>query len=67
MLGAWEILSNQPRRETARARVTSRVIEIERALFTDVLEDHFEFAADYLGKLCRRVVELRSSLDQASS
>ena len=67
MLGAWEILSNQPRRETAQARTPSRVLEIEQALFTDVLEDHFEFAVDYLGKLCRRVVELRSSLDRADS
>ena len=60
MLGAWEIFSQQPRRETARAIETSRIIEIDRMLFIDVMEDHFEFAIDYLQKLCRRLVELRT-------
>ena len=60
MLGGWEIFSFDPRRETAEAAVASRIIEIDRALFSDVLEDHFDFAVDYLGKLCRRVVALRT-------
>ena len=60
MLGGWEIFSFDPRRETATATVSSRIIEIDRTLFADVLEDHFDFALDYLGKLCRRVVALRT-------
>ena len=39
----------------------ARTIEIDRTLFTDVLEDHYEFAVDYLSKLSRRVLELRFS------
>ena len=61
MLGGWEIFTQQPRRETARAVTPARTIEIDRSLFTDVLEDHYEFAVDYLGKLSRRVLELRFS------
>ncbi len=61
MLGGWEIFTQQPRRETARALTPARTIEIDRTLFTDVLEDHSEFAVDYLRKLSRRVLELRFS------
>ncbi len=61
MLGGWEIFTQQPRRETARALTPARTLEIDRTLFTDVLEDHYEFAVDYLSKLSRRVLELRFS------
>jgi CRP-like cAMP-binding protein len=60
VLGAWEIFSDEPRRETARSVTPARIIEIDRTLFVDVLEDHFGFALDYLGKLCRRFLEVRS-------
>ena len=62
VLGAWELFTQQPRRETTQAVTSARLIEIERTLFTDVLEDHFEFSVDYLRKLCRRLIELRSSM-----
>ncbi len=61
ILGGWEIFTRQARHETARAVTPARIIEIDRTLFTDVLEDHYEFAVDYLGKLSRRVIELRFS------
>ncbi len=61
MLGGWEIFTQQARHETARAVTPARIIEIDRTLFTDVLEDHDEFAVDYLSKLSRRVIELRYS------
>jgi CRP-like cAMP-binding protein len=64
MIGGWEVLAHQLRHETARAVTPARIIEIDRALFTDVLEDHFEFAIDYLGKLSRRLIELRFSVPQ---
>lgn len=60
MLGAWEVLSFEPRAETAIARRPSRLLEIDRIHFTDVLEDHFEFALDYLQKMAREAVALRS-------
>lgn len=60
MLGAWTILSGRSRSETLRATEPSRILEIDRSLFVDVLEDHFEFAIDYLGKVCRRLVEART-------
>ena len=59
MLGAWEIFSGEPRLESARATTAARTIEIDGSHFADVLEDHFEFATDYLRKLCRRVIEIR--------
>ena len=62
MLGGWEIFTSQPRLETAQAATAARIIEIDRALLDDVLEDHFEFAFDYMRKLCRRVIEVRFSL-----
>ncbi len=62
MLGGWEIFTSQPRLETAHAVTAVRTIEIDRALLADVLEDHFEFAVDYMSKLCRRVIEVRFSL-----
>lgn len=61
MIGGWEIFTGQPRFETAQAVTAARTIEIDRALLADVLEDHFEFAIDYMSKLCRRVIEVRFS------
>ncbi len=61
MLGGWEIFTSQPRFETAQAVTAARIIEIDRALLADVLEDHFEFAVDYMSKLCRRLIEVRFS------
>ncbi len=60
MLGAWEIFALEPRAETAIATTESRILEIDRTHFTDVLEDRFEFALDYLGKLARETIRLRS-------
>jgi len=59
MLGAWEVFSSEERYEDARAETRARVIEIDRTLFSDLLEDHFGFALDYLGKLARRLIALR--------
>lgn len=59
LLGGWELFSSGARCETVVARAPARVIEIDRTLFTDVLEDHFGFARDFLAGLCRRVIELR--------
>jgi CRP-like cAMP-binding protein len=60
MPGAWELFSLAPRRETVRAETSGWVVEIDRTHFTDVLEDHFEFTLDYLGKAAREVLALRS-------
>lgn len=60
VLGAWEIFAVESRVETARAGVETRVLEIDRIHLTDVLEDHFEFALDYLEKTASQVVALRS-------
>lgn len=58
-LGAWELFADETRREEVRATTAARVVEIDRGLFADMLEDHFEFAMDYLAKLSRRVIGLR--------
>lgn len=60
LLGAWELFGAGERRESVTAGGPARIIEIDRTLFTDVLEDHFEFARDFLARLCRRVIQLRS-------
>jgi len=60
VLGAWEIFAVESRAETARAGVETRILEIDRVHLTDVLEDHFEFALDYLEKMASEVVALRS-------
>ena len=41
------------------------VIEVDRTLLTDVLEDHFEFAIDYMRKLCRSVIATRFSIGRS--
>jgi CRP-like cAMP-binding protein len=59
VLGAWEIFGPQGRDASARAETAARIIEIDRSLFADVLEDHFAFAMDYLNKLATRLLRLR--------
>ncbi len=60
VLGAWEILAVESRAETTEAAVGTWILEIDRVHLTDVLEDHFEFALDYLEKMAGEVVALRS-------
>ena len=51
MLGGWEILTERPRCETALARTPSRIIEIDRTLFSDALDpDAAVFATLRLGE-----------------
>lgn len=60
VLGAWELFGVESRAETAKAEGDTWILEIDRIHLTDVLEDHFEFALDYLEKLASEVVALRS-------
>ncbi len=55
MLGAWEIAATGPRFEGWIAEVPSRILAIERELFVDLLEDHFELAQAYLRRLSEQV------------
>ena len=48
VLGAWEVLSEGDRTETWVARKPTRLISIPRERFIDTLEDHFDFAYEYL-------------------
>jgi CRP-like cAMP-binding protein len=59
VLGAWEAFGSQGRSAGVRAGAAARIIEIDRSLFADVLEDHFAFAMDYLSKLATRLIGLR--------
>jgi len=61
VLGAWEIFAVESRAETVRAEAETWILEIDRVLLTDVLEDHFEFALDYLEKMASEIVALRSA------
>jgi len=56
-LGAWEILSDSPRFEGWVAESPSRVLSIRKDLFTDLLEDHFEFAQAYLRRSALKTLE----------
>lgn len=56
-LGAWEILSHSPRFEGWVANTQSRVLVIRRDLFTDLLEDHFDFAQAYLRRSSQKTLE----------
>lgn len=56
MLGAWEIAATGPRFEGWVAEVPSRTLSIERELFIDLLEDHFEFAQAFLRRLSEQIV-----------
>jgi CRP-like cAMP-binding protein len=67
VLGAWELFAVESRAETARAGPETRILEIDRVHLTDVLEDHFEFALDYLEKMAGEVVALRSMGSLAQS
>lgn len=55
-VGAWEIAATGSRFEGWVAEVPSRILSIERELFVDLLEDHFEFAQIYLQRLSEQVV-----------
>jgi len=57
MLGAWEILSEEPRAEGWVAESPSRVLSIRKDLFTDLLEDHFDFALAYLRRSSLKTLE----------
>lgn len=63
MLGAWELFAYETRQRATRATCAARVLEIDRSLFMDVLEDHSEFAIDFLSKLSRRLIDLRFGLE----
>ena len=68
MLGVWEVFGSEDRLEETRAHEDARVLEIDRALFTDLLEDHAGFAMDFLSKLARRLIDLRyGSVGRAGS
>jgi CRP-like cAMP-binding protein len=54
-LGAWEIAATGSRFEGWVAEMPSRVLSIERELFVDLLEDHFEFGQAYLRRLSAEV------------
>ena len=56
VVGAWEILSDARRTETWEAVSSCRLIPIRRDLFIDLLEDHFDFAVDYLRSCCERTI-----------
>ena len=56
-LGAWEILSESPRFEGWVAEEPSRILSIRKDLFTDLLEDHFEFAETYLQRVSQKIVD----------
>ncbi|MFT5695042.1 MAG: CRP-like cAMP-binding protein [Myxococcota bacterium] len=66
-IGAWEILLEEPRFETWIADETSRCIYIDRNLFIDVLEDHFEFSRSYMQQVSQRVVEGWALLSAANA
>lgn len=55
-VGAWEIAATGSRFEGWFAEVPSRILSIERELFIDLLEDHYEFAQIYLQRLSEQVV-----------
>lgn len=57
VLGALEILCEDDRREGWSATTPSRVLAMPRDVFIDRLEDHSEFALDYLGYCARAATE----------
>jgi CRP-like cAMP-binding protein len=67
MLGTWEVFGAEERLEDVRALEDSWVLEIDRTLFTDLLEDHAGYAMDFLGKLAHRLIELRYGSTRAAS
>ncbi|MEZ4331476.1 MAG: cyclic nucleotide-binding domain-containing protein [Myxococcota bacterium] len=54
-LGAWEIAATRTRFEGWVAEMPSRILSIERELFIDLLEDHFEFAQAYLARVSEEI------------
>lgn len=57
MLGGFEIAATGSRFEGWVAETPSRVLSIDRELFVDLLEDHFEFAQVYLRRLSQQVAQ----------
>ncbi len=57
ILGAWEILSDEPHFEGWVAEVPSRTLSIQREIFTDLLEDHIELARTYLQRVSQKMIE----------
>jgi len=55
-IGAFEIAATGPRVEGWVAELPSRVLSIQKELFIDLLEDHFELAQAYLRRLSEQVV-----------
>ncbi len=55
-LGAWEILAETSRFEGWVAQEPSRILSIHKDLFTDLLEDHFEFAETYMRRVAQKIV-----------
>lgn len=56
-LGAWEITASGTHFEGWVAETCSRVAWIEKELFIDLLEDHFELSQLHLRRLSQEVVE----------
>jgi CRP-like cAMP-binding protein len=65
-LGAWEILADTARFEGWVAEEPSRILSIHRDLFTDLLEDHFEFAETYLRRVCQKIVDGWDAIELAN-
>ena len=66
-LGAWELMASDSRFEDWRATSPSRVVSIPKELFADLLEDHHEFALDYLGRVSNKLVEAWNRLASKES
>jgi CRP-like cAMP-binding protein len=56
-LGAWELFASAERFEGWIAERPSRVLTIHKDLFTDLLEDHFEFAQIVLCRVSQKILE----------
>ena len=61
-LGTWELFSLDPRIETWVADEPSRILPIPRALYTDLLEDHVEFAQAFLRRTSQDIVDAWAAL-----
>lgn len=57
VVGAWEIAGEGRRRESWVADSDCRLLPIRRDLFIDLLEDHFDFALDYLRATAEQTVK----------
>ena len=61
-LGAWELFSEEPRIESWIAGEPCRIVSVSRALFIDLLEDHFEFSQAYLRRTSQGIVDAWDAL-----